>query len=150
MATGIELGIVADMQDLGSGSVKLCELNDGTANNRVSLEYSGGDLVANVFSGGASQANLTLGTWPSGVGAFYISAGLNYVKAGIVGQTAQSDLSALFPTMTNINFFGSGIDANDNMLGRGKEVYFRTGFLPNNTTNAEMLTLLTARKAVYV
>jgi len=143
--TGIDFACVVDIQDTGSGSIRLFEFNDGTDNNKIMIYHNSGNVWLQVKSGGSITADVNLGAWVIGLQAFVFSVGADYLKASIVGQAAVTDSAVTLPVTTTANFLGAGRVNTENVNGAMLEQYHRAGDTVNDTSFAEFETLAQAR-----
>ena len=136
LASGVRFiwsGVIRQPSVSGASN-RVFEINDGTADNRVSLIHSSGNLYLDMVAGGVSQASLNLGPWASGLQTIVGVAGTDYVMGQRIGGTAPSaDTSATYPTgMSKAALGGVGYDATGNTYETAS--LLAIGFGPQNAS----------------
>lgn len=133
-ATAGTISIVADTA--GSGTRVLFQVDDGTANNRISIYTTGTTAMVDVVVGGVTQASLSLGAIAARTPfklAFAFSA--SSFAGSLNGATIQTDSAGTLPTVDRCRL---GADTTGNQLcGHLQAVHF----YPKRMSNADVVSL---------
>lgn len=106
--------IVVQATSPASGTRIVWQADDGTANNRITIYTTGTTVMADVVSGGVTQASLNLGTITANT-AFKVAMryGANDFSASLNGAACVTDTSGTVPTVDRCRL---GSDTTGNYL----------------------------------
>jgi hypothetical protein len=101
--------VVCGFRGQASGTSVVWQMDDGTADERITLSASSGTLTLTVVDGGVTQATLSLGTIVTGTDYVVACAwAANDIAACVDGGTVVTDTSATLPTLTQMRLGTDG------------------------------------------
>jgi hypothetical protein len=119
LGTGVAGIVQVDIKDTGADFRRILNFSRNVDNqNELRLYYvaSASGLVAEVTDAGASQGQVALGSWPTGIRTFAFAYAANFFTFQMVGGAAlTADTSATYPSaMTSLAIGGQGYGTTQN------------------------------------
>ena len=122
-------GVLLFTARIPAGDGYLFSVSDNTANNRISVRKSSGNLIYEVLSGGATQASISVAAPTVGTTAkIAVSFIANLFSFAVNGTAGTDDTAGTVPTVSRLTVGSDHTPANHWNESAALTRYFRTAF----------------------